>query len=347
MNKEAKIREIQKNQKEKAEIEELKADTIKMIEKKGKEAYQRDLGLNPSTESEMIQELSTWQEVTSKEGEVYYWHERSNKTQWEKPPGWEKYRKAREKYLQDQRKAKLAKINVHTAASRENAMLMARRGAASVGVGGHIATESGKVTSQRNFSAATSHIDRSDGPSRLDVKNQRNAYGASGQELFENPPDAVPNTRPVDYKYTENNPEMKKFHPMTAVPAHDLDHHKAKDDEDQVVDPTAVIPVSSKASRRPMFDGTDGDLDLGLPSDKDQVRASEKNYRNKLYSDAWTGEDNKLYNRIGKGVTERSLKSGAVAGGVKMSGLKRKVEKKEVDGSKTRTKIVFHKKVKK
>merc|ERR1711920_352435 len=39
MNKEAKIREIQKAQKEKAEIEELKADTIKMIEQKGAEAY--------------------------------------------------------------------------------------------------------------------------------------------------------------------------------------------------------------------------------------------------------------------------------------------------------------------
>ena len=50
MNKEAKIREIQKKQKEKDEINDMKNETLKMIELKAKEAYRRDCGLNPTTE---------------------------------------------------------------------------------------------------------------------------------------------------------------------------------------------------------------------------------------------------------------------------------------------------------
>ena len=98
MNKEAKIREIQKKQKEKEEVQELKQSTIAHIEQAAKHAYRRDLGLK-NTEQDMIIELCDWQEVMSDKGDTYYWNEKSNETQWEKPPGWEKYRKAREKMI--------------------------------------------------------------------------------------------------------------------------------------------------------------------------------------------------------------------------------------------------------
>merc|ERR1712080_393331 len=98
--------EIQKKQKEKEEVKELKNATIQLIESKAKEAYRKDLGLK-HTEHDMINELCDWQEVMSDKGDMYYWNEKSNETQWEKPAGWEKYRKAREKLIA----AKLKKKN--------------------------------------------------------------------------------------------------------------------------------------------------------------------------------------------------------------------------------------------
>lgn len=72
MNKEAKIREIQKKQKEKDEINDMKNETLKMIEIKAKEAYRKDCGLNPTTEGDIISTLSEWKEVQTDKGDMYY-----------------------------------------------------------------------------------------------------------------------------------------------------------------------------------------------------------------------------------------------------------------------------------
>merc|ERR1711884_405367 len=78
MNKEAKIREIQKKQKEKDEINDMKNKTLKMIEIKAKEAYRKDCGLNPTTEGDIIATLSEWKEVQTEKGETYFWNEKTD-----------------------------------------------------------------------------------------------------------------------------------------------------------------------------------------------------------------------------------------------------------------------------
>ena len=244
MNKEAKIREIQKAQKEKAEIEELKADTIKLIEQKGKEAYRKDCGLAPSNESDMVTELAAWQEVSTPKGEVYYWHEKSNKTQWEKPPGWEKYRKAREKYLEDKRLEKIKARQVHSAAARENALLQAKLGAKAVGVGGAIAqaNTTGVGLPVRMTKRTAEHLAAKpgeDGPSLGDLKRQKAAYGDKEFEVPAGPsaPDEIPDEKvEKDLSKNSSSRDISKFYPM----------------------PVKNERTSSR--KLPKFDGTDGDL---------------------------------------------------------------------------------------
>jgi len=133
MNKEAKIREIQKKQKEKDEINEMKNSTLKLINQKAQEAYRKDMGLNPTTEEDIIQSLADWDEVTADNGDVYYWNKKTDQTQWEKPPGWEKYRRAREKFLMNKKRREALSTRPKTGNSTR-AEDVGRREASAVGI---------------------------------------------------------------------------------------------------------------------------------------------------------------------------------------------------------------------
>jgi len=275
MNKEAKIREIQKIQKEKSEIEELKADTIKYIEQKGRDAYRRDMGLLPATEEDMIRELSNWKEVYTENGEVYFWHEKSNKTQWDKPPGWEKYRKAREK-LVAQKDKKVS--NIKSLKSSESTAMIAKRSAKMAGIGG--------AMTQGSVNNAISSLNK---PTLSELKSQAATYN--------NQPDYIPDS---------NKP------------------------------PESIIPnYKNSAYPEPV-----NVQDLGLPKPsgtKNKQKQADTDYRNELYSNAWSHESDK--NRIKK--NERTVD------GDLHSGMKDKVGGKMKTIIKTRNKITFHKRVKK
>jgi len=136
MNKEAKIREIQKKQKEKDEVNEMKNETLKLINQKAQEAYRKDLGLNPTTEDDIIESLAEWQEVNTEKGEVYYWNQKTDMTQWDKPPGWEKYRRAREKFLATKKRNQAVASSARNsdANASKRAEDVGRREAAAVGI---------------------------------------------------------------------------------------------------------------------------------------------------------------------------------------------------------------------
>jgi len=265
MNKEAKIREIQKKQKEKDEINDMKNETLKMIEIKAKEAYRKDCGLNPTTEGDIIATLSEWKEVQTEKGDMYYWNEKTDVTSWDKPPGWEKYRKAREKL---ERAKKLEKDRIEQMkriASKQTSMKpadIARREAAAVGIGNDI-----NEMKERALEAAIASHNR---------KRQAEAY------LNPNGPTPTKIQPKSDKKPTESKSRLEVLQEQYAA-------LKEKEENEK-----------NGTTDELKFDGTySGKEDLGLPQFEDTKTRRDKAYRDGLYSKAWAGRNDDAARAIG------------------------------------------------
>lgn len=264
MNKEAKIREIQKKQKEKDEINDMKNETLKMIEIKAKEAYRKDCGLNPTTEGDIISTLSEWKEVQTDKGDMYYWNERTDVTSWDKPPGWEKYRKAREKLERAKKLEKDRILQMKRIASKQTSMNpadIARREAAAVGIGNGV-----DEMKERALQAAIATHNR---------KRQAESY------LNPNGPKEQPATKKPN-PVTESKSRLEVLEEQYA---------KIKEQEENEKNGT---------TDELKFDGTySGKEDLGLPKFEDTKQRRDKAYRDGLYSKAWVGRNEDAARAVG------------------------------------------------
>merc|ERR1712038_1351535 len=257
MNKEAKIREIQKKQKEKDEINDMKNETLKMIEIKAKEAYRKDCGLNPTTEGDIIATLSEWKEVQTEKGETYFWNEKTDVTSWDKPPGWEKYRKAREKLARAKKLEHERAEQARRIASKQTSMKpsdIARREAAAVGIGNNDVNE----MKERALAAAIAAHNRK---RQAELYSGEKETGASAAKKEKSTPTTSKSRLEL---LEEQYAEIKR---------------KEENEKNGLVDELK-------------FDGTySGKEDLGLPKFADTKSNRDKAYRDGLYTKAWSGAD--------------------------------------------------------
>lgn len=215
-----------------------------------------------------------------------------------------------------------------TVSHAESSMAKARATAAAVGVGGDLANIATMGIGIGQKRVATN----SSGKTLAELKRQRQMYDThrdeAGNALY--PPDEIPEGKP-DQDLSKNSSYNGKDKSQSKTGLYAEPNFNKGDLEKLEAD----LAGSSK-KKMPKFDGTDGNLDLGLPSynQKDELarqRAINKSIRDDLYTQAWTGEDNK---------TRVQGRERQISGGT----LGKKSSKNEGTGIKTRTKIQFHKK---